>query len=168
MFTYLVTYTLTDILNIWQNAGIFAYLIPFLIVFAVVYGILNKTGLLGDNRGVQATISLGVGLMSLVNDYVPRFFSSLFPYAGMAIAVLLVALVLMGLISDQKFAWRIWFIIGIVGFIAVILASFNDMNWWLGGTLGDSWPAVLAAVILLVLMYFIIWGGEGKEKEEKK
>lgn len=158
----MVTYTITDILNVWQAAGIFAYLIPFLIVFAVVYGILNKTKLLGENRGVQATISLGVGLMSLVNDYVPNFFSSLFPYAGMAIAVLLVGLILLGLISDQEFAWRIWFIIGIVGFIAVLLASLNDMRWWIGGGIGDSWPAVFAGVILLVLMYFIIWGGEKK------
>jgi hypothetical protein len=164
MFTYLATYNLTDILNVWQQAGIFAYLIPFLIVFAVVYGILNKTKLLGENRGVQATISLGVGLMSLVNDYVPHFFSSLFPYAGMAIAVLLVALILMGLISDQDFAWRIWFVIGIIGFVAVILASFNDMQWWMGGGLGESWPAILAGIIILTLMYFIIWGGEKKSK----
>jgi hypothetical protein len=162
MFTYLVAYTITDILNIWQQAGIFAYLIPFLIVFAVVYGMLNKTKLLGENRGVQATISLGVGLMSLVNDYVPRFFSSLFPYAGMAIAVLLVALILMGLISDQEFAWRIWFVIGIIGFLAVILASFNDMSMFFGGALIDSLPAILAGVILLVLMYFIIFAGEKK------
>jgi hypothetical protein len=154
--------TITDILNIWQAAGIFAYLIPFLIVFAVVYGILNKTKLLGENRGVQATISLGVGLMSLVNDYVPNFFSSLFPYAGMAIAVLLVALILMGLISDQDFAYRIWFVIGIVGFVAVVIASFSDMKWWLGGGFGDSWPAILAAIVILTLMYFIVWGGEKK------
>ncbi len=163
--------TITDILNIWQAAGIFAYLIPFLIVFAVVYGILNKTRLLGNNRGVQATISLGVGLMSLVNDFVPMFFSRLFPYAGMAIAVLLVALILMGLISERDFAWRIWFIIGIVGFVAVVLASFNDVNIFLGGGIGESWPAVLAGIIILTLMYFIIWGsGEGKEegKEGKK
>jgi hypothetical protein len=165
----MVSYNITDILNIWQAAGVFAYLIPFLIVFAVVYGILLKTKLLGENRGVIATIALGVGLMSLLNDYVSNFFSSLFPYAGMAIAVLLVALILMGLVVDQDFSWRIWFIVGIVGFVAVILASFNDMKWWLGGSaLGDSWPAILAGLVLLALMYFIIWGGEKKPGKGKE
>jgi hypothetical protein len=159
----MVTYTITDVLNIWQQAGVFAYLIPFLIIFAVVYGILLKTKLLGENRGVIATIALGVGLMSLLNDYVSNFFSSLFPYAGMAIAVLLVALILMGLVSSEDFSWRIWFIVGIVGFVAVLLASLNDMRWWMGGgALGDSWPAILAALVLIALMYFIIWGGEKK------
>jgi len=158
----MVSYTITDILNIWQQAGIFAYLIPFLIIFAVVYGILLKTKLLGENRGVLATIALGIGLMSLLNDYVSNFFSSLFPYAGMGIAVLLVALILMGLVSSEDFSWRIWFIVGIVCFIAVVLASLNDMRWWMGGQLGDSWPAILAGLVLLTLMYFIIWGGDKK------
>ena len=158
----MVTYTITDILNTWQAAGVFAYVIPFLIIFSVTYGILNKTKLLGENRGVQATISLGVGLMSLLNDYVSNFFSSLFPYAGMAIAVLLVALILMGLVSTEDFSWRIWFIVGIVGFIAVLLASLNDMKWWMGGQFGDSWPAILAGIVVLAMMYFIIWGGEKK------
>lgn len=165
----MVTYTITDILNIWQSAGVFAYLIPFLIIFAVVYGILLKTKLLGENRGVIATIALGVGLMSLLNDYVSNFFSSLFPYAGMAIAVLLVALILMGLVSTEDFSWRIWFIVGIVGFVAVLLASLNDMQWWMGGgALGDSWPAILAGLVLIALMYFIIWGGEKKSSSTKK
>ncbi len=161
----MVTYTITDILNTWQAAGVFAYLIPFLIIFAVVYGILNKTKLLGENRGVQATISLGIGLMSLLNDYVSNFFASLFPYTGMGIAVLLVALILLGLVSEQKFAWRIWFIVGIVAFAAILLASLSDMRWWMGGQLGDSWPAVFAGIVLLALMYFIIWGGEKKPGE---
>ena len=158
----MVTFTITDILNMWQQAGIFAYVIPFLIIFAVVYGILNKTKLLGENRGVQATIALGVGLMSLLNDYVSNFFSSLFPYAGMGIAVLLVALILMGLVTTEDFSWRIWFIVGLVSFVAVILASLNDMKWWMGGQFGDSWPAILAGIVLLALMYFIIYGGEKK------
>ena len=164
----MVTFTITDILNMWQAAGVFAYLIPFLIIFAVVYGILLKTKLLGENKGVIATISLGVGLMSLLNDYVSNFFSSLFPYAGMAIAVLLVALILMGLVSTENFSWRIWFIVGIVGFVAVLLASLNDMKWWLGGQLGDSWPAILAGLVLIALMYFIIWGGVEKKPAKEK
>ena len=164
----MTTFTITDILNTWQAAGVFAYLIPFLIIFAVVYGILLKTKLLGENKGVIATISLGVGLMSLLNDYVSNFFSSLFPYAGMAIAVLLVALILMGLVTTESFSWRIWFIVGIVGFGAVLLASLNDMKWWLGGQLGDSWPAIIAGIVLLALMYFIIWGGGDKKSGGEK
>lgn len=154
--------TITDVLNTWQSVGVFAYLLPFLMIFAVVYGILNKTKLIGENRGVQATIALSVGLMSLLNDYVSHFFSTLFPYAGMGIAVLLVALILMGLVFEQEWSHKVWFTIGIVIFGTVILSSISDMQWWFGGQLGNSWPAILAGGVILGLMYFIIWGDKKK------
>ena len=71
--------------------------------------------------------------------------------------------------SKNREACCAWFIVGIVAFVAVILASLNDMKWWFGGQFGDSWPAILAAVVLLALMYFIIWGGEkkGGSKDDK-
>ena len=160
----MVAFTITDVLNAWEKAGVFAYLLPFLMIFAVVYGILNKTKLLGENRGVQATIALSVGGMSLLNDYVTNFFSSLFPYAGMAIGVLLIALILMGLISNEDWSGKIWFTIGMLSFIAVLLASFNDMKWWLSGSIGDSLPAIIAGGILLYLMYLIVFAGDKKPK----
>ena len=69
--------TITEVLNQWADAGVFAYLLPFLFIFAVVFGILNKTKVLGENKGVQATIALALGLLSLQFDYVSNFSSSL-------------------------------------------------------------------------------------------
>ena len=84
--------TITDVLNQWSEAGVFAYLLPFLFIFAVVFGILSKTKVLGDNKGVQATIALAIGLLSLQFDYVSNFFSIFLPYAGIGIAILLIGI----------------------------------------------------------------------------
>lgn len=156
-----------DILNTWQQAGVFDYLLPFLLIFAVVYGILNKTKVIGENKGVQATISLSVGLLSLLNGYVTTFFASLFPYAGIAISVLLVALILMGLISNEKWSGRVWFTIGIIGFAAVVVASFSDMPFGIGPALSGSFPALIAGGILLFLMWMIVFGKFDKGESEK-
>jgi len=74
-------WTITTILNQWADFGIFAYALPFLMIFAMVFGILNKTSLLGDNKGVQATIALAMGLLALQFDYVTNFYATIFPYA---------------------------------------------------------------------------------------
>ena len=90
----------TSMLNYWADIGVFAYILPFLLIFAVVYGILSKINILGEqgkNKGVNAVISVAVGLLALQFDYVPHFFSMIFPYAGMGISVLLVALILANL-----------------------------------------------------------------------
>ena len=155
--------TITEILNSWADIGIFAYALPFLMIFAIVYGILNKSNILGDNTGVQVTISLAVGLLALQFDYVSGFYATIFPYAGMGIAVLLIAFIFMGLVgSEGKRVW-IWFAIGAIIFLIVLFTSFSDM-YWLGG-LGygwaESWPAILSGLIVLGLIAFVIWGPKG-------
>jgi hypothetical protein len=66
-----------------------------------VFGILNKSEVLGKNRGVQATIALTVGLLALQFDYVSNFFATIFPYAGIGIAVILVLLILTGVFVSE-------------------------------------------------------------------
>ena len=163
--------TITDVLNQWADIGVFAYLLPFLMIFAVVFGILNKCNILGDNKGVQATIALAIGLLALQFDYVSNFFASIFPYAGIGIAVLLVAMILMGLIAgEENVEWAkfVWFGIGFIIFIAVLLTSISDFSWWGGAAYGwgESWPAILAAIIVLLLIALVVWGGEGKKKKK--
>ncbi|MBS3079460.1 hypothetical protein J4218_05020 [Candidatus Pacearchaeota archaeon] len=160
-------WTITTILNQWADFGIFAYALPFLMIFAMVFGILNKTSLLGDNKGVQATIALAVGLLSLQFDYVTNFYATIFPYAGIGISVLLVALILMGLIySTENKGWldKVWFGIGVVIFLVVLFTSMSNFSWMggMGYNFSQAWPAILAGMILLGLMALIIYGGGKK------
>jgi len=157
-------WTITTILNQWADFGIFAYALPFLMIFAMVFGILNKTSLLGDNKGVQATIALAMGLLALQFDYVTNFYATIFPYAGIGISVLLVALILMGLIYDSgNKGWldKVWFGIGVVIFLVVLFTSLSSFSWMggMGLSVSQAWPAILAGMILLGLMALIIWGG---------
>jgi len=155
--------TITDILNSWADFGIFAYVLPFLMIFAVVFGILNKTGVLGNNKGVQAVISLAVGLMALQFDYVSNFFATIFPYAGIGLSVLLVALILMGLITeDTKVSKWIWLGLGFIIFIAVVLFSFYDFSWF-GGYGGENvWQGALVLVVILIGMAIAVFGMSNK------
>lgn len=156
-------YSIGDVLNRWADLGVFAYVLPFLMIFALVYGILSKTNILGDNKGVNATIALAFGLLALQFDYVSGFYASIFPYAGMGLAVLLIALILFGLVSQNTGIvtnW-IWVAIGVVIFLFVLLGTLGD-TYWLGGVgynLANSAPALLAILIIIGLMSLIIWGG---------
>ncbi|MBT4135374.1 hypothetical protein HOD75_02355 [archaeon] len=152
--------TIGDILNAWADYGVFAYLLPFLMIFAIVYGLLNKSNILGDNKGVQATIGLAIGLLALQFNYVASFYATIFPYAGMGIAVLLVAIIFMGFIGSGGGKEWVWFGIGAVIFLVVLFTSLSDV-YWLGGIgyeWAEAWPAVLAGVILVLLIGFVVWG----------
>ena len=83
--------TVTDVLNIWNDLGVFSYIIPFLLIFAVIFAILDKTHILGaDNRAIQAIVAVSIGLLSLQFDFVSEFFAIIFPRFGMGIAIFIV------------------------------------------------------------------------------
>ncbi len=149
------------ILQQWADIGVFRYVLPFLIIFAVIYGILAKTKILGENKGVNATISLAAGLLALQFGIVPDFYSSIFPYLGVGLSVLLAALVLMGLVTDKdtdKTRW-IWFAIGIVIFIIVVLASVNEFAWWRGfNGYGYDLASAVVVVLIIIAVGFVIMG----------
>jgi hypothetical protein len=160
-------YSIGDVLNRWADLGVFAYVLPFLMIFALVYGILVKTAILGaENKGVNATIALAFGLLALQFDYVSGFYASIFPYAGMGLAVLLIGMILMGLMSDNTTGMgnKIWFGIGIVIFVVVLFGSLGD-TYWIGGFGGfgvglrEAAPALLAIIIVLGILGGIVWGG---------
>ena len=136
--------TITEVLNQWADAGVFAYLLPFLFIFAVVFGILNKTKVLGESKGVQATIALAIGLLALQFDYVSNFFSIFMPYAGVGIAILLIGIVLMGLMYDEgaEHNWvrKVFFGLGVLVFLVVVVTSISD----------SAFPVSLDIIVLVV------------------
>ena len=153
--------TITDVLNTWADYGVFAYVLPFLMIFALVYGLLSKSKLLGENRGVHATLALVIGLLALQFDYVSNFFATIFPYAGIGISVLLVALILMGVLTeDEKSAKWVFFGIGAVIFVVVMLYTIYDFNW-LGGYAGIDWgPWIILALVVAGAIIGVVLGGK--------
>jgi len=162
------TNTITNVLNTWADYGVFAYVLPFLMIFALVYGLLSKSKLLGENRGVHATLALVIGLLALQFDYVSNFFATIFPYAGIGISVLLVALILMGVLTDDEDAAKwIFFGIGAVIFIIVMLYTIYDFNW-LGGYVGVDWISwIILAMIVAAAVVFVILGSKKNPTSSK-
>ena len=154
-------YSIGDVLNRWADLGVFAYVLPFLMIFALVYGILIKTKILGDNKGVNATIALAFGLLALQFDYVSGFYASIFPYAGMGLAVLLISMILLGLMGDpDKKGNKIWLAIGAVIFAVVLFAALGD-TYWLGGvgySLAGAAPVLFGIALVVGVLGFIIFG----------
>ncbi|MDD5193941.1 MAG: hypothetical protein PHF67_05150 [Candidatus Nanoarchaeia archaeon] len=163
--------TITDVLNQWAAMGIFAYVLPFLMIFAVIFGILSKTKILGPNKAVQGLIAFSIGLMALQFDYVSSFFATLFPYTGMGISILLVALILLGLFAGGQdgVTWvkYVWLAIGLVIFVAIFLMTLSDLTFLgvKGAVLAQSWPALLAGIVVIGFMFWVM--SSGKEEKEK-
>lgn len=154
--------TITTILQQWADYGVFYYVLPFLLIFALVFAILQKVKIMGegsDGRGVNAIIALSVALLSLQFDYVPLFFSIIFPKLGMGLAVLLVALILLGLFVDyNKYQGQMYIFLGVGGATAgvIILSTLSDYSWWTGSFWQENLSALVAGGIIIAFVAIVI------------
>lgn len=143
------------VLSQWQSVGVFDYVLPFLLVFAIVFGILETTKVLGKEKSIHLIVALVIGLLAIGTSMrmgysLGDFLQEIFPRLGIGLAVLLSVLILVGLfVPDEQ--RRYWFYglgaIAIIIALVVIVKSFdafgfagiggyeNYMGWIVGGIL---------------------------------
>lgn len=149
--------------NSWQEMGFFNYLLPFLLIFALVFGILSKINLFNDNKVINAIIALVVGLISIQFSAVSDFFAIIFPNLGIALSIILVILLIAGLflgdvIGEKK--WPNYLLLGIAGIIIVVVlvqsaGSFGwpVAQWWI-----DNWSTIVAVALIVGLAIAVVVG----------
>ena len=94
--------TIGNFLYNLETLGFFSYVLPFLMIFAIVFAILEKIGFLGKNKGINFVLALAVALMALQFQFVSYFFAEIFPRLGVLLSILLVAIILLSLFLDFK------------------------------------------------------------------
>jgi hypothetical protein len=145
-------YDFIDILNQLEYFGFFQYILPFLLIFALVYAILSKLNVFQDNKGASVIVAFAIGLLALQLDFVSIFFQQIFPRFGVGLSVFLVALILMGAFlpinkEGKPMNW-IFFMIGGIIFLFVVGSSFNTYS-----SLGYGfWQQYGALLILLAIL----------------
>ena len=153
--------TVTEVLNIWNDVGVFSYVIPFLLIFAVIFAILEKSKILGDNRMIGSIVAASIGLLSLQFDFVSEFFAVIFPRFGIGISVFIVLIIMVGFFFPEgnpggKGKWIGW----IVG-IGVVIWSLSAWDEWSGSSgfggwfVENIWSIIVLAILITVIVLVI-------------
>lgn len=146
-----------------SQAGFFSYLLPFLLIFALVYGILLRLDFFKGNKSVNGIIALAVGLLALQFEFVPLFFSEVFPRVGIGLAIILVILILMGLFMP-KANWVTYVLFGVSALIVIIILIQSggyfgsDIGYWFS----YNWPWIAGVVFMIIVISIIVNAGSEK------
>jgi len=157
------------VLSQWEAAGVFDFLLPFLLIFAVVFGILSSTNILGSNKGIHVIIAVVVGILALRLNYVSAFFAEVFPRLGVGLAVLLTVMILIGMFvpKNERRYW-LWGL-GAIGFIiaiVVITKSFQGYGWYSSGY-SDYVGWIVGGVLLVGLIIAVAASGNSENRENR-
>ena len=153
--------------TILQNWIFTKFAFPFLLIFFILFGILEKTKVFGeDKHRLNALISFVVGLIFVGAVFPKLVVENLILFLTVSIVVVFIGLLLWGFVSGEeaKVPGKLKPIAGILVFIALVIAVF-----WATGVEGNffdflfrsSWSTefwtnaafivvVIAAIVLVV------------------
>ncbi|MEK6909069.1 MAG: hypothetical protein AABX23_03395 [Nanoarchaeota archaeon] len=148
-------FSLFDLYAQWETSGVFDFLLPALLIFAVIFGILTSTGVLGGNRGVNFVIAAASALMAMRLQIVSDFFALLLPGLGIGVAVLVVVLVLSGLFL-QKSNWRQWmptfFWGGVIIALIIVISVLNSFAWFGSVWWQTNWVSIIWVIVIIAIL----------------
>ncbi|MDP1696100.1 MAG: hypothetical protein Q8L29_04255 [archaeon] len=159
---------------LWQleSIGVFNYLLPFLLIFALTYGILSVSGIAGKQKGIHAIIAIVIGLMAIRLGFTQDFFSIIFPKLGIGLAVLLTLMILIGMFvstESQKVWGIILSVVGVVIAIIIITQSFDNLGYLgFGGGWENYVGYIIGAVLLIGVIIAVILGGQSSSSSSGK
>jgi len=160
------------VIMIFESPFFTEMLLPFLLVFVVVFAILQKSKILGDGRAqIDAMVALVVGLI-LIGVPGPRdILVGILPWMAVGVAVILVFLILYGFVAGDLSGSNVkpWmkivfgilaglFTLGVVLYISGLGEIIFD--WLSGGETSEVWMNVLMIALVAGAMAVAIWGGK--------
>lgn len=111
---------------IFQSDIFTKFILPFLLIWTIVFAILGKTKLLGENKQVDSIVAFVIGFIFVAALEPKEIVSNLILFLTVAIIVMFVGLLLWGFVSGGteikiETTWLKW-VTGIVIILALIIA----------------------------------------------
>jgi len=160
-----------------KDFGIFDIVLPFLLVFTVVFGILEKTkifGIEGDHtrKNLNSMVAFVIGFFVVAASQVVDIIQTALPIVVIFLIFIIAFMVLYGSTMSEedgkgidiwnnldkhkgKFAWGI-----IIALVAVILGAMDMledvMNWIFENVGGPGLSAVVLLLVIGIFMWFVV------------
>jgi hypothetical protein len=159
----------------WQAIGIFDILIPFFLIFAIIFAILQKTQLFKSGKAVDAIVAMSFAVLALLNPFVTELMKIILQNTVIAVLIMVSLMLIFGLMLGSKkpaawnfFSWIIGAIIAVwlLGRVADYYELYTpgttlfSTNWW-----NSNLPWIIPVLLIVVFAIIIISsGGESKPK----
>jgi len=174
-------YNLESIIQDMDSWGLTDVMLPFLLIFTIIFAILTKTKILGkDKKNFNMVVALAIGLLVVIphvtNNYPQNkdpvlIINNSLPAVAIIIVALIMLLLLVGIFGGEA-SWTGYITgwVAIAAFIVVLIIFGGSAGWW------DQWnwfynffgEDVVALIVILLVFGIIIAFITGESKDEKK
>jgi hypothetical protein len=153
-----------NIMYLAQQTGFFTVLLPFLLIFSIVYAILIRVEIFKKTPAAGAIVALVIAFMALLNYQIAWFMARLFSNIVIGLLVLLTFVILFGLLNKDITSKAGWFFFVVVIIIAIvaIYKAFQPNLAFLYAYAPVFFPLAFIIVAIVLIVVF------SREKPLKK
>jgi hypothetical protein len=147
--------------NILQNEVLTDFVYPFLLVFFIVFAVLEKTNALGkDRKQLNALLSAVIGLIFVASVHPKMIISDLMLFLGVALVIIFVIWMIFGFavgaekteVTSPGLKWAIGIVVilALIFFIFYTTGIYDEVYDWLfkNDWSSDVWTNVIFFVII--------------------
>lgn len=172
-----IVYTLTS----W---GVVEFLLPFLLVFVIVYATLQKTKILGEGRkNFNVVLAFLMGLAVIIPHYTGWYttfdpvlvINRALPQVSIILVAIIMVLLIIGVFGNEVdiaghplSGWVVIFAV-----VAVVVIFGGALNWfplpyWLTWVLTPDMQALIIMILIFGIIIYFITKEPKEQKEERK
>jgi hypothetical protein len=169
-----------DFIRTAEGWGLTDVMLPFLLIFTIMFAILQKTKVLGEgkknyNIAVALVFALLVVIPHVTNSYpdgtdIVEMLNKALPSVSVVIIAIVMLLIFIGIFGRQE-QWKGpvagWVAILCFAIILVIFGAAAGwwLNWsWFTGLFGESTIALIVILLIFGIIIAFITGDEKKDK----
>lgn len=152
------------------NATLYDILLPFALMFAIVFATLSATKILGGNKGAQIIVSVVIGLLLVRNQAIVGIINQFLPNVSLAIIVILMTLLVIGLILGHEYEWAdgVKTLAAVFSIIVVLWIFFGttlEQNFGVTNFFENLSPETKGILIFVLVLIVLIWYSTREEKK---
>ena len=116
----------TSLAVILERIGFVTVLLPFVLVFAIVYGILHQTKVLSDRKNLNAMVAFVIGMFVVASLQLVEQLNTIVAWMSIVVIVLLFVVMIFGVsgikIDKKKWYWHV-ILVAVIGVILAVVLS---------------------------------------------
>lgn len=161
-----------DVIFNLERLGLFDFILPLLLMFAVIFGVLSWTNIFGGNKGINVTISLVISLLAIRFPIYTDFLNIISPKLAIGIVILLFIVILTGLFvpeGAQAIIGWVMIAVGVIIAIVILSQTYSAFFGGYGGFNSDliAW-VIIIALLIGVLVVIVVANNAGRDPPSKK
>lgn len=166
-----------------EKIGFVDVLLPFLLIFTVIFAVLDKTKILGEGkRNMNVGLAFVFALLVVVPHVTGRFpagydpvavINSALPTVSLLVVAIIALLILIGVFAHDRVMLGLtapgW--VGLFSIVAILFIFGSSAGWWqsgfmdwMEGIFGSDVVAVLIMILVFGIVIAFVTGGGEHEK----